>query len=94
MIFDKAALLLFQLLEHKSLITAIRGLNPSVVIKFDANIGKFVEFYNHQRLHESLSNIALVVVYFGRGESILEDRRMIKEKTIQSRRLQHQLESV
>jgi len=33
-------------------------------------------------------------VYFGRGESILEERRKIKEQTIQSRRLQHQLETV
>jgi hypothetical protein len=33
-------------------------------------------------------------VYFGRGESILEERKRIKEKTIQSRRLQHQLETV
>jgi RNA-directed DNA polymerase len=33
-------------------------------------------------------------VYFGRAESILEERRKIKEQTIQSRRLQHQLETV
>ena len=33
-------------------------------------------------------------VYFGRGESILEERRAIKEQTIQSRRLQHQIETV
>ena len=29
-----------------------------------------------------------------RGEAILEERRRIKEQTIQSRRLQHQLETV
>lgn len=94
MIFNKAALLLFQLLERKNLITAVRGLRPSAVIKCEANIVKFVEFYNHQRHHESLSNLALVDVYFGRSESILENRRMMKEKTIQSRRLKNQLESV
>ena len=41
-----------------------------------------------------LADLTPADVYFGRGESILEERRMIKEKTIQSRRLQHQLESV
>jgi transposase InsO family protein len=62
--------------------------------QLEQSVGEFVEYYNHQRYHESLSNLTPADVYFGRGESILEERRMIKEKTIQSRRLQHQLESV
>jgi hypothetical protein len=53
-----------------------------------------VEYYNHQRYHESLSNLTPADVYFGRDESILEERRAIKEQTIQSRRLQHQIETV
>ncbi|MSP36666.1 MAG: transposase [Limnohabitans sp.] len=44
-----------------------------------------MEYYNHQRYHESLGNVTPADVYFGRGESILEERRRIKEKTIQSR---------
>ena len=42
---------------------------------------------NLGRYHESLSNLTPADVYFGRGESILEERRAIKEQTIQSRRL-------
>jgi len=57
-------------------------------------VNAFVEYYNHQRYHESLSNLTPADVYFGRGESILEERRAIKEQTIQSRRLQHQIETV
>jgi hypothetical protein len=57
-------------------------------------VGEFVEYYNHQRYHESLSNLTPADVYFGRGESILEEMRKIKEQTIQSRRIQHQLETV
>jgi hypothetical protein len=53
-----------------------------------------VEYYNHQRYHESLSNLTPADVYFGRGQAILEERRRIKEKTIQSRRLQHRCETV
>jgi hypothetical protein len=57
-------------------------------------VGEFVAYYNHKRYHESLSNLTPADVYFGRGESILEERRRIKEQTIQSRRLKHQLETV
>jgi len=62
--------------------------------KLEQSVGEFVEYYNHQRYHESLSNLTPADVYFGRGESILEERRRIKEQTIQSRRIQHQLETV
>jgi transposase InsO family protein len=62
--------------------------------ELDQSVSAFLECYNQQRYHESLSNLTPADVYFGRDESILEERRMIKEKTIQSRRLQHQLESV
>ena len=60
----------------------------------EQSVGEFVAYYNHQRYHESLSNITPADVYFGRGEAILEERRKIKEQTIQSRRIQHQLETV
>jgi len=60
----------------------------------EQSVGEFVAYYNHQRYHESLNNVTPADVYFGRGEAILEERRKIKEQTIQSRRLQHQLETV
>jgi putative transposase len=53
------------------------------------SVNAFVEYYNHQCCHESLSNLTPADVYFGRGESVLEERRTIKEQTIQSRRGQH-----
>ena len=62
--------------------------------ELEQSVGEFVAYYNHQRYHESLSNLTPADVYFGRGESILEERRRIQEQTIQSRRLQHQLETV
>lgn len=52
-------------------------------------IGQFIEYYNHERYHESLDNLTPADVYFGRGNSILEKRRKLKNKTIQQRRLQH-----
>ena len=56
----------------------------------EACIGRFVEYYNHQRYHESLKNLTPADVYFGRGQTILLKRERIKRATIKNRRLQHQ----
>ena len=53
-------------------------------------INAFVEYYNHQRYHESLGNVTPADVYFGRDRNILKEREKIKKQTIQNRRLQHQ----
>ena len=37
----------------------------------EAQIGAFVDHYNHRRYHESLANLTPADVYFGRGETIL-----------------------
>jgi len=52
-----------------------------------------VAHYNYRRYHESLSNLTPAEVYFGRGETILRERDRIKRQTIQSRRLQHQMQA-
>jgi len=54
-----------------------------------ASIEAFVEHYNHQRYHESLSNLTPADVYFGRGQTILLQRERIKRNTFEQRRLQH-----
>jgi putative transposase len=56
----------------------------------EASIGRFVDHYNRRRYHESLSNLTLADVHFGRGQTILLERERIKHATIQNRRLQHQ----
>jgi transposase InsO family protein len=55
----------------------------------EAQVGAFVEHYNHQRYHESLSNLTPADVYFGRGPTILKERERIKRQTILERRLRH-----
>lgn len=52
-------------------------------------IETFIEHYNHHRYHESLSNLTPADIYFGRGNEILNRRERIKQKTIETRRLQH-----
>jgi len=54
-----------------------------------AEIDAFVNYYNHNRYHESLNNLTPADVYFGRGKTILLQRERIKRQTIQLRRLQH-----
>ena len=55
----------------------------------EAQVGAFVEHYNHARYHESLSNLTPADVYFGRGPTILRERERIKRQTLAGRRLQH-----
>ncbi len=65
--------------------TRLRGAGHDLT----ASIEAFVTHYNHQRYHESLSNLTPADVYFGRGQTILLERERIKRKTLQTRRLQH-----
>ncbi|SFJ42055.1 Integrase core domain-containing protein [Aquamicrobium aerolatum DSM 21857] len=55
----------------------------------EAQIGTFVEHYNHRRYHESLGNVTPADAYFGRASAIIKQRERIKRQTIQHRRLQH-----
>lgn len=54
-----------------------------------AAIAAFIDPYNNHRYHESIGNLTPADVSFGRGETILAERRRIKHKTIQNRRLNH-----
>ena len=50
---------------------------------------RFVNYYNHERYHESLNNLTPADVYYGRGEEILEQREKIKLNTLAMRRQLH-----
>ena len=51
-----------------------------------ARIGEFVNYYNTERYHESLNNLTPEDVYTGRGQTVLNRRRRIKQKTLAERR--------
>jgi len=55
----------------------------------EAQVEAFVEHYNHQRYHESLSNVTPADAYFGRAQTILNKRERIKQQTLKQRRLLH-----
>lgn len=54
-----------------------------------AEIGKFVDYYNHQRYHESLDNVTPADIYTGRAAAILERRERTKQETINRRRMEY-----
>src|SRR5882724_2636225 len=56
----------------------------------EAQLNSFVDYYNHQRYHESIQNLTPADVYFGRARSIISQRERIKRDTITQRRLQYQ----
>jgi putative transposase len=45
-------------------------------------VNAFVDYYNHQRYHESMSNLTPADVYFGKSESLLA-----KKKAVENQRL-------
>ena len=74
---------------HQTLKNRILLENHYLPGELEAQIGAFVEHYNHHRVHESLENLTPADVYFGRGETILRERQRIRRQTIQQRRLMH-----
>ena len=58
--------------------------------ELEAAIAAFTDHYNNHRYHESIGNLTPADVDFGRGETILAERRRIKHQTMQNRRLNHQ----
>jgi putative transposase len=50
---------------------------------------RFVSYYNHERYHESLDNLTPADVFYGRGEEILSQRKLIKQNTLAMRRQMH-----
>ena len=76
---------------HRSMQNQILLENYDLPGQLESVIGRFVEYYNHQRYHESLNNLTPADVYYGRGTNILRMRRKSKQQTLnERRRLQRQ----
>ena len=56
----------------------------------EAQIEAFVDYYNHQRYHESLNNVTPADVYFGRDKIILQQRGKDQTKDTRSATLASQ----
>ena len=53
------------------------------------HLQRFVNYYNHERYHESLNNVTPADVYYGRRNDILDQRAIIKSRTLIQRKVQN-----
>jgi transposase InsO family protein len=54
-----------------------------------AALQRFVDYYNHERYHESLNNMTPADNFYGRGSEILGRREKIKWTALAMRRKMH-----
>jgi hypothetical protein len=54
--------------------------------ELEDRIRQFIDCYNHERYHESLDNLTPADVFYGRGQSILNEHEKIKHRTLALRR--------
>lgn len=71
---------------HRSLKNQILLENYYFPGELQDRIRQFVDYYNHERYHEPLNNLTPADVFYGRGQSILNEREKIKCRTLAMRR--------
>ena len=74
---------------HRSMKNQILLENYYLPGELRAALQKFVNYYNHERYHESLKNLTPADVFYGRGQAILDQREKIKLVTLAMRRKMH-----
>lgn len=83
---------------HRSLKNVINLDKYNYPWELEKQLEEFVNYYNHERYHESINNLTPADVYAGRTEKVLNEREEIKRKTMKIRRLKnlynHEVEMV
>ncbi len=70
---------------HRTMKNVVKLKNYYLPWELEREIGRFVEYYNHKRVHESLGNLTPEDVYRGRGREIQTARERLKEQTLRRR---------
>lgn len=71
---------------HRTLKNVVTLQNYYLPGQLKQEIERFVSYYNHRRVHESLKNLTPADVYHGRGREILTARERLKRQTMRRRR--------
>jgi putative transposase len=72
---------------HRSMKNVVKLENYYSPWELERAIARFVEYYNHRRYHESLSNVTPADMYRGRQRKVLDARARIKRETLRRRRM-------
>ena len=79
---------------HRSMKNIIKLDNYYMPGELKERLEEFVDYYNNRRYHESLDNLTPATVYFGLDKKILENRKLIKKRTMLKRRKEHQIQKL
>ncbi len=71
---------------HRTMKNVVKLRNYYQPAELSEEIGRFVEHYNHERVHEALDNLTPADVYEGRGREIRSARALVKRETLRRRR--------
>ena len=71
---------------HRSMKNIVKLDNYYYPWDLKSKIAQFMDFYNHERYHESLNNVTPADVFFGRYREIETRREKIKKLTLQNRK--------
>ena len=72
---------------HRSIKNVIKLEHYYFPWELEKAIGEWVTHYNHDRYHKSLDNVTPADVYEGRRHEILDQRAIIKTRTLSQRKL-------
>lgn len=71
---------------HRTLKNVVTLRNYYLPWELEGQLGRFVHYYNHERVHEPLKNLTPADVYHGRSRDILSARERLKRQAIERRR--------
>ena len=71
---------------HRSMKNVVRLENYYTPWELERAIARFVDFYNHERLHEAIGNVMPDDMYHGRQHTIVSRREKIKRLTLERRK--------
>ena len=74
---------------HRSMKNVVKLENYYYPWQLEKAIVDWVQHYNHERYHESLDNVTPSDVYQGRSDDILDQRAIIKSRTMMRRKVQN-----
>ena len=74
---------------HRTMKNLIKLQNYWFPEELERNIEAFVQWYNNERVHESLNNVTPHDMYQGKQREILTRRENIKRKTLKERKRQN-----